>query len=198
MLRGMQIRPVRVDEVAEVDETAAVHRVITAAFADGGAVADLWDDVVGHGLDRAGLVAVDGGRVVGHVGLSHAWLDSRRELVDVLLLSPLSVVPERQGAGIGTALVTAALQTAEGLGAPALFLEGAPAYYGPRGFQPAGRHGFEAPSRRTPGPAFQVALLPGYQDWMLGRVVYRDVWWEHDAAGLRDPELAEVERALGV
>jgi hypothetical protein len=44
----------------------------------------------------------------------------------------------------------------------------------------------------------QVALLSGHGAWMVGRVVYRDVWWEHDAAGLRDPELAEIERALGV
>ena len=28
---------------------------------------------------------------------------------------------------------------------------------------------------------------------MTGRVVYRDVWWEHDATGLRDPLLAQVE-----
>lgn len=32
---------------------------------------------------------------------------------------------------------------------------------------------------------------------MTGRLIYRDVWWEHDCAGLRDPVLAEVERALG-
>ena len=25
---------------------------------------------------------------------------------------------------------------------------------------------------------------------MTGALVYRDVWWEHDAAGLRDPDLA--------
>ncbi len=32
---------------------------------------------------------------------------------------------------------------------------------------------------------------------MTGRLVYPDVWWRHDSAGLRDPELAEVEAALG-
>jgi putative acetyltransferase len=136
--------------------------------------------------------------VVGHVALSHGWLDARRELVDVLILSPLSVTPDRQGEGTGTALVAAAIGTAQELGAPAVFLEGSPAYYGRRGFQPAKRWRFEAPSRRTPEPAFQVALLPGHAGWMEGRVVYHDVWWEHDAAGLRDPELARIERALGV
>ena len=27
--------------------------------------------------------------------------------------------------------------------------------------------------------AFQVALLPSHEPWMTGRVIYRDVWWEH-------------------
>lgn len=180
------------------DEDDAVGRVITEAFADGGHVAELWADVVARGLHRAQLVAVDGDGVVGHVGLSHAWLDARRALVDVLLLSPLSVRPDRQGEGVGTALVEAAVRQADDLRAPALFLEGSPAYYGSRGFAPGSAHGFEAPSRRTPEPAFQVALLPAHEPWMTGRLVYRDVWWEHDAAGLRDPDLTEIERALGV
>jgi len=29
---------------------------------------------------------------------------------------------------------------------------------------------------------------------MTGRLVYRDVWWSHDSAGLRDPDLADLER----
>lgn len=177
------------------DEADAVRRVVTAAFADEGPlVAGVWDAVVARGLDRASLVAADAGEVVGHVGLSHAWLDARQRLVDVLVLSPLSVLPERQGRGTGTALLAAAVAEAGRLGAPALFLEGSPDYYGARGFDRGSEHGFEAPSRRTPDPAFQVVLLPPHEPWMRGRVVYRDVWWEHDAAGLRDPLLDQLER----
>ena len=40
--------------------------------------------------------------------------------------------------------------------------------------------------RGSPAPAFQVATLPGYeQTWMTGALVYPDVWWRHDAVGLR-------------
>lgn len=179
-----------------LDEADAVSQVITRAFADGGRVAAIWADVVARGLDRTSLVAVDAERVVGHVGLSHGWLDARQQLVDVLVLSPLSVQADRQGEGVGTMLIAAAIRAAEHLGAPALFLEGSPGYYGRRGFERGSERGFEAPSRRTPEPAFQVALLSRYADWMTGRVIYRDVWWEHDSAGLRDPELTEIERAL--
>ena len=28
---------------------------------------------------------------------------------------------------------------------------------------------------------------------MTGQLIYPDVWWEHGAAGLRDPRLAELE-----
>ena len=179
-----------------------VRRVVAAAFGDGrgdhGAeVADLWDDVVAAGHVRASLLAVVDGEIVGHVGVSHSWVDARRELVDVLVLSPLSVLPDRQRAGVGTALVAAAIAAGRRLGAPALFLEGSPAYYGARGFLPGGAHGFLPASDRTPGPAFQVVLYDGHEEWMTGRLVYRDVWWQHDSAGLRDPALAELEERFG-
>lgn len=155
----MPIRPVAPAPVgAPIDADAdAVADLITAAFGDEGAtVSAVWRDVVARGLDRASLVAVEHDAVLGHVGLSHAWLDARERLVDVLVLSPLSVRPDRQGGGIGTALLAAAVDAAGALGAPAVFLEGDPRYYGARGFERASDHGCEAPSRRTPDPAFQV------------------------------------------
>jgi putative acetyltransferase len=187
--------------LATPDDADAIAGLITAAFGDEGeTVAAVWSDVVAGGLDRASLVATDrsgeAGEVVGHVGLSHGWLDARDRLVDILVLSPLAVRPDRQGGGLGTTLLAAAVDAARSTTAPAVFLEGDPRYYGARGWQPASAHGIEAPSRRIPAPAFQVVPLT---DAPLppGRVVYRDVWWAHDCAGLRDPVLAQVEAALG-
>jgi len=192
-MEDLRIRP---DQPADAD---AVRGVIMAAFgqeapAHATQVADLWADVVVSGFVQASLVACLGERIVGHVGVSHAWLDARRELVDVAMLSPLSVLPVLQRQGIGTALVGSAIEAARNVGAPALFLEGSPSFYGSRGFERAGRHGFEPASVRTPGAAFQVALLDAHEDWMTGRLVYRDVWWKRDSAGLRDADLAELER----
>jgi len=171
--------------------------VIRAAFADEGEqVAQLWAELEQSDALRASLVAEQDGTVLGHVGLSHAWLDARRELVDVWVLSPLSVVPDRHGSGIGTRLVGAAVEAARAAGAPLLFLEGDPGYYGARGFERGSELGFTAPSSRTPEPAFQVVRFAGYEDWMTGQVIYRDVWWRHDCAGLRDPMLAEIEEGL--
>ena len=176
----------------------AVDRIISAAFTgEGEKVGNLWTELEQSDALRASLVVEQDGVVVGHVGLSHAWLDARRELVDVWLLSPLSVVPDRQGSGIGTRLLAAAVDEAMAGETPLLFLEGDPYYYGARGFERASEHGFAAPSSRTPEPAFQVVRFSGYQDWMTGQVIYRDVWWRHDCAGLRDPMLAEIEERLG-
>lgn len=181
-------------------DAAAILRLVETAFGDEGAkVVAVWEEVLARGLARAQLVAVDADdtdEVVGHVGLSHAWLDARSELIDILVLSPLSVVPDRQGTGIGAALLAAAVAEGERLGAPVVVLEGDPGYYARHGWAPASSYGIEAPSHRIPGPAFQVVALRGHEAWMTGRVVYRDVWWEHDAAGLRDPVLAQVEMSL--
>lgn len=126
--------------------------------------------------------------------LSRAWVDARRTLVEVWVLSPLSVEPGHQGGGIGTALVAAAVETARRSGVPVLFLEGSPDYYGARGFERADRRGFlPAALERTPRAAFQCVVFDGLEEWMTGQLVYPSVWWEHDAAGLRDPRLARTE-----
>jgi putative acetyltransferase len=131
--------------------------------------------------------------VVGHVLLSRSWVDARRALVEVLVLSPLSVAPSQQGRGVGTALIDAAVAEARKLGSPALFLEGSPAYYSVRGFEPATPRGFTRPSTRIPEPAFQVVVLDEHEAWMTGALVYCEPFWSHDCVGLRDPQLSQIE-----
>jgi len=45
--------------------------------------------------------------------------------------------------------------------------------------------GFAAPSVRIPPAAFQVFVLPSYHSSVSGALVYPDVFWRHDAVGLR-------------
>ena len=173
----------------EPGDRDGVLAMVEAAFADV-TVADLVDalqaDEAGH--LGASLVAVDGAddRVVGHVQLSRSWLDAPSRLVEVLVLSPLAVAPDRQGEGIGGALVRAAIEAADELAAPLLFLEGSPRYYPRFGFVPGGPLGFLRPSVRIPDAAFQVIRLPGWEPWMTGQLVYSEVFWRLDAVGLRD------------
>ena len=174
-----------------------VLRVIAAAFGEGGdRVADIWAGLGHH--RRVGLLVEEGGHVLGHVGLSRAWVDARPSLVEVWVLSPLSVAPDRQREGIGTTLVAAAVETARRSGVPALFLEGSPSYYGARGFERGDRHGFlPAALERTPRAAFRCVVFEAHRPGMTGQLVYPDIWWRHDAVGLRDPRLAETDERLG-
>lgn len=174
----MLIRP------ATAADDPAVEHVHRTAFGDHGAVvAGLLPELTA----TVSLAAEVDGEVVGHVQCGPGWLDAPRRLLEVLVLSPLGVLPGRQVQGVGSALVRAALARAEELGAAAVFLEGDPAYYGRLGFRAGGELGFRRPSLRIPAAAFQVVLLPAHEPWMTGTLVYPDVFWRHDAVGLRDP-----------
>ena len=185
---SLVVRPATADDRDEVD------RVSSAAFAEEGpTILRLLRALEDTGAVRSSLVAEQDGRVVGHVQLSRCWVDARERLVEVLVLSPLSVDPDHQGRGVGTALLEAAVRAADDLGAPAVVLEGDWGYYGARGFRSATSLGFTRPSPRIPEPAFQVRTLTAYDDRVRGPLVYCEAFWATDTVGLRDPFLSEVE-----
>src|SRR3982751_2412610 len=95
-------------------EEPAAEKVVSAAFGEppDGRVVQMMRALQATGAARASLVAVVGEELIGHVGLSRGWVDARRELVEVFVLSPLSVRPDRRRHGVGTALLAAALETA--------------------------------------------------------------------------------------
>jgi putative acetyltransferase len=165
----------------------AVRRVLTAAFADDGQVADLAAALLARPdqPDAAFVAEQEAGEVVGHVQLSRGWVDAPRELVDVLVLSPLAVDPRYQRQGVARALLDAALAAAEAAGAPLVSLEGDPGFYGRLGWARASERGFAPPSTRIPDAAFQVTVLPAWQPWMTGALIYNDTFWSHDRVGLR-------------
>lgn len=176
-------------------DATGVERVLIGAFGEeqGVQIVEVLRDLRVDDDLEVGLVAEVDGAVSGYVALSRAWVDARERLVDVLVLSPLAVLPGVQGAGVGSALIEAALVAGEDVGAPLVFLEGSPSYYAAHGFVPAAQHGLVRPSARIPEAACQVALLTAYEPWMTGGLLYPDCFWRRDLVGLRDPVLAEME-----
>lgn len=178
------------DEVAaDVDAIRAVH---LAAFGDHGRVVN---DVVDrlHGSiapdHRIGLVAVGDDEVIGHAMFTRSLLDAPPRLVEVMVLSPVGVVPDWQRQGVGTALIRAGIDRVTAMGEPLVFLEGDPGYYSRLGFRAAGELRFRRPSLRIPEPAFQVMTLPSYEPWMGGTLVYAQAFWDADAVGRRDEDV---------
>lgn len=139
--------------------------------------------------DGLSLVAEDAGEVVGHVMFTRSLLDAPPRLVDVQVLSPIAVLPQRQGQGIGSALIRKGLQVMAERSVPVVFLEGDPGYYSRLGFVAGAAQGFRKPSLRIPDPAFQSVRLPAYRPWMTGTLVYSETFWRHDAVGLRGPDI---------
>ncbi|MEP6650117.1 MAG: N-acetyltransferase [Lapillicoccus sp.] len=167
-------------------EETVVREVVRRAFGDGERVDRLVDDLRSSDawLELSYVAEIEG-QVVGHVSFTRSLLDAPERLLDVLVLSPLSVLPERQGRGIGSALVRHAVGELQERPEPLIFLEGSPSYYPRFGFVPGAELGFRRPSRRIPRAAFQVLPLPGYEEWMSGTLVYHRLFWDHDAVGLR-------------
>ena len=143
----------------------------------------LWES--GRGFE---LVAASDERVLGHIGFTRGYLDSRDRLRHVLVLSPLAVRPDMQGHGVGSALVRAGLEEARDQGFDLVFLEGAPLLYPKLGFVEGGRQGFGKPSNRIPDRAFQVYFLSESGRSLSGGLVYPEVFWEMDCVGLRDDD----------
>jgi putative acetyltransferase len=167
------------------DDSENVRRVLTRSFRRE-TVAELAETLQREAQGRAFVAEVEG-ELVGHAELSRCWLDTPERILEVLVLSPLGVLPEFQRQGIGGHLVRHLLTDARKTSAPLVFLEGDPAYYARFGFRRASEHGFTSPSVQIPDPAFQVVVLPAWEPTMTGAVIYSDAFWRHDSVGRRRP-----------
>jgi putative acetyltransferase len=101
------------------------------------------------------------GEVVGHVVCTRATLTGAAGRLDVLGLGPLGVRPDRQGRGVGSALVHAVLAAADALGEPLVVLLGDPAYYVRFGFVTAADLGVRSPVEAW-GAYFQARPLTAH------------------------------------
>lgn len=125
-----EIRP---ETTADAD---AIREVEIAAFRDH-PISRQTEHLIVDGLRDSGalelsLVAVEGGRVVGHVAFSTAVVGDSHS--GWMLLGPIAVLPDLQRAGIGSALVEAGLAELRSRGAWGCVLVGDPAFYGRFGF----------------------------------------------------------------
>lgn len=164
---------IRRERPADVDAIHAVHRaafdtdfeadLVRALRADEGWLPAL--SLVAEEAEEA-EDAEDAGRVVGHVVCTRAHVDG----APVLGLGPLGVVPARQRAGVGTALMHAVLGAADALGEPVVVLLGHQDYYPRFGFVPAADLGIRPPVAEWAG--FQARPLTAHTSDLRGEFAY--------------------------
>ena len=152
------VRPTRPEERATVGE------LITAAFATaahaGGNEAQIAEGVREERAQLVDLVAVEDGRIVGHVLFSRMTCDPP---LYVAGLGPVSVIPDQQSKGVGTALIQRGLRECRALGVKAVVVLGHPDYYPRFGFSTEAVAKIASPFAGN--PAFMAqALVPGALD----------------------------------
>jgi putative acetyltransferase len=104
------------------------------------------------------LVAVENGKVVGHIAFSPVEIRSEEGTVETVGLAPLAVLPEYQQKGIGLHLVEWGLQELQAAGHKIVFVLGDPNYYRRFGFVPAARYRIRW-EHKAPDEAFMVKEL---------------------------------------
>lgn len=139
-------------------DRGAIAAVITAAFAGaehaGGNEARIVDDLRADGDLSVSLVATEGDEIVGHVAVSPVVIGDDDHWFG---LGPVSVVPMRQGEGIGAMLIDLALEVIAAKGAYGCVVLGDPEYYHRFGF----RAGLGPTFPGAPADAFMALTITG-------------------------------------
>lgn len=118
-------------------------------------------------IPELSLVAEIGGRIVGHIMFTKAKVGD----VAVLALAPLSVLPEYQRQGIGTALIREGHRIAGEMGYGYSIVLGSETYYPRVGYFPADTLGIKAPFD-VPGENFMACRLTDDAPAVHGTVRY--------------------------
>lgn len=140
-------------------DRAAIHAVTHAAFAtmpySEGDEAELIDALRAAGALKVSLVAESAGEIAGHIGFSPVTIAAAQGVW--FGLAPVSVRPDRQREGIGSALIRAGLARIEALGAAGCVLLGHTGYYPRFGFAPDSALTYKG----KPHPALQRLTMQG-------------------------------------
>ena len=149
----MQIRDERASDVA------AIYELTRKAFApmpySGGDEQDLINALRDDGALIVSLVAEHDGEVIGHVAFSRITIDGKAG--NWFDLGPVSVMPDHQGRGIGSALIREGIGRIAALGGEGCVVLGYPSYYGRFGFV----HDPGLTSGGVANPNFQQLTLVG-------------------------------------
>ena len=156
----------REEQAGDID---SVREVELLAFG-GTEEADLVDILRAHGKATLSLVAEEDGQIVGHVLFSPGRIGE----TPVEGMAPVAVRPERQGQGIGSALIRAGLAGLRRAGQKIVIVLGDPKYYMRFGFKDATPLGISCEFDAPPGCFMVQALVEGALEGVQGTAYYAE------------------------
>jgi putative acetyltransferase len=160
------------------NDSAAVRNVNELAFG-GTAEAQLVDLLRAAKKAVVSLVALNQGRVVGHILFSPVTISQTPENFRCVGLAPMSVLPEFQNQGIGSRLVRDGLEACKQKGYDSVVVLGHTRYYPRFGFSRAKDHGLDN-EYNAPDSFMVLELKEGVLQMIGGLVKYAS---EFDDAG---------------
>lgn len=131
------------------------------------------------GIKELNFVAEIDGKVVGHVIYSKAHiLQPNNEKKDVINFGPLSVLPQYQKQGVGSALMNYSIKCAKKLGYGAILFFGHPTYYPRFGFAQAKEFGITTEWGANFSAFMAMELKKGYLAGVTGRYIEAPIYDE--------------------
>lgn len=129
------------------------------------------------GIMELSFVAELDGRVVGHIIYSNAYiLHSDDTITTVLNFGPISVLPDLQRKGIGSALMLHSIERAKELGYGAIVFFGHPSYYPRFGFVEAKEFGITDCNGENYTAFMAMELIDGYLKGKEGKYIEADIY----------------------
>ena len=95
-------------------------------------------------LERS-LGTIEHETIIGHILLTRISIVNEENVTPSLALAPVSVLPEFQGRGVGSALIIESHKVAKYLGHDSIVLVGHPNFYPRFGYEPIHRYGISLP-----------------------------------------------------
>ncbi len=123
--------------------------------------ADLVAALREDGAVRLSLVAELKGRLVGHILFSDLSIERDGHLIEGVALAPMSVSPDHQNQGIGSALVREGIDICNSLGVEAIVVLGHTSFYPRFGFDPKLAEPLSSPFKQAGGAYMALELIDG-------------------------------------
>ena len=151
-------------------------------------------------LPELDFVAELDGKIVGNIMYTRAvvFCDDGIEF-PVLSFGPVSVLPDFQDMGIGSALIRHSLKEAKRMGHKAVLIYGDPDYYGRFGFEPAEKYGIGTSDNDYAAALQALELAPGALAGKTGRFAENKAYQIDEAAAKEfDQTFPTKERLSGL